>query len=264
MPHQETIQPHPGAIAAGATMSHSLLTHGIRVHFAGVKALDGVDVELKQGEILGMIGPNGAGKTTLINVLSGFQRPTEGQVSLAGTDVSRWPAHRFPRSGLVRTFQRTHIFGDLSVFENVSVGAMAVGVPARQAQALTWEVLEKVGLAEKAHLDASTLTSGQERRLGLARALATRPRFLLLDEPAAGLNDVEGDELVETICALRRESGCGIMLVEHDMRLVMEVCDRIHVLNFGKTLKVGTPAEVRSDAAVVTAYLGSTVKHAGN
>jgi branched-chain amino acid transport system ATP-binding protein len=229
----------------------------VRVHFVGVKAIDGVDLELRRGEILGLIGPNGAGKTTLVNVLSGFQRPTTGRVLLGGSDVTGWAPARLAAHGLARTFQGARLFGGLTVFENVEVGAVGVGVGRRRAREVAWDLLERMHLAGQADVPAAALPHGAERRLGIARALASRPGFLLLDEPAAGLNEAESDELVEALATIPREFGCGLLVIEHDMRLIMRLCHRIQVLDHGKTIATGSPQEVRASPAVLTAYLGT-------
>ena len=232
---------------------------GVGVHFEGVKAVDEVNLELRAGEILGLIGPNGAGKTTLVNALSGFQRPSRGHVFLGESDVTGVAPHRLARMGLTRTFQAVRAFGDISVFENVESAALSVFRRRSSADAFVWSLLESVGLADRADELASSLPYGDERRLGLIRALATKPRFLLLDEPAAGLNEVESRQLVHVIARIRDEHGCGILVIEHDMALIMRVCDRVHVLNYGRTISEGTPAEVQTDRAVIEAYLGTGV-----
>jgi branched-chain amino acid transport system ATP-binding protein len=230
---------------------------GIAVHFEGIKALDGVDLELRQGEILGLIGPNGAGKTTLVNALTGFQAPTTGAVTLAGAEITEWPPHRRARAGLARTFQNGRSFPDLTVFENVEVGAVGLGVRRSEARARAREALDSVGLSDRGDRAAGSLPSGEERRLQVARALAMRPRFLLLDEPAAGLNESESDELGTTIAARPERLGCGVLVIEHDMRVIMGLCHRILVLDYGLAISLGTPQQVRSDPAVIAAYLGT-------
>jgi branched-chain amino acid transport system ATP-binding protein len=235
----------------------------LRVQFGGVRAVDGVDLVLRKGEILGLIGPNGAGKTTLVNALSGFQKPTAGQVLMNGHDVTGWSPHRLARRGLARTFQSVRLFPDLVVLENVELGGVGVGMRRRAARKWARELLERLKLDDKADLYCSGLPHGLERRLGIARALAARPSFLLLDEPAAGLNERESDELVQTLTLIRDDFSCALVVIEHDMRVIMRLCERIQVLDHGKTISVGTPAEVRSDPAVLTAYLGRRSVGAG-
>jgi branched-chain amino acid transport system ATP-binding protein len=233
---------------------------GVAVHFEGVKAVDGVDLSVGAGEILGLIGPNGAGKTTLVNALTGFQRPTAGTVELGDSDITGWAPNRRARNGLGRTFQNTRLFPSLTVLENVEVAAVAVRLGRKAALARAWEVLEHMGLDERAHLRAEALSAGEERRVGIARALATGARFLMLDEPAAGLNESESDDLSEALRNLRKTFGYGFVVIEHDMRVIMGVCDRVQVLDYGKTIAVGTPAEVQRSEAVLTAYLGTHVR----
>lgn len=233
-----------------------LSARDVRVHFGGLKAVDGVDLSLRRGEILGLIGPNGAGKTTFINALTGFQRLTEGSVSLDGNDVTGWPPHRLARVGLARTFQSLRFFRELTVFENVEVAGVSIGLNRRDAKRRASHVLQVLDLSTKTELRAESLPYGDERRLEIARAVAMKPRFLLLDEPAAGLNEAESDELVGAVGRLRTEIGCGVLVIEHDMRVIMKLCERIHVLDYGKTISVGTPEEVQRDEAVLTAYLG--------
>jgi branched-chain amino acid transport system ATP-binding protein len=230
--------------------------------FEGVQALRGVTLELHRGEVLGLIGPNGAGKSTLVNVLSGFDRPTDGAVELEGRDVTRWPAHRRGRHGLARTFQHTHAFRGLSVRENVEVAALGVGVSPRRATERADELLSVLGLASYADAPASALAHGDERRLGVARALATEPRFVLMDEPAAGLPEAEVPAFAELVRSVRDDHGAGVLLIDHNMALIMDVCDRIHVLDQGATLAEGAPAEIRSNLDVAAAYLGESAVHA--
>ncbi|MCW3024458.1 MAG: transporter related protein [Conexibacter sp.] len=228
----------------------------VRVHFDGVKAIDEVDLVVNRGELFGLIGPNGAGKTTLVNVLSGFQQPTSGRIFLSGNDVTKLPPHKRSARGLVRTFQGVRLFHRLTVFENVEVGALGAGAGRQEARSLARDLLERVQLADKADDLATSLAHGQERRLGIARALAMRPRFLLLDEPAAGLNEAESDELLRSLVGFRDEFSLGVLIIEHDMRMIMRLCERIQVLDHGKTIAIGTPAEVRANQAVIEAYLG--------
>jgi branched-chain amino acid transport system ATP-binding protein len=229
---------------------------GLKVHFGGVHAVDGVDLTLEKGEILGLIGPNGAGKTTLVNALSGFQKPTAGKVFLNGAEVTGWSPHRLARRGLARTFQGVRLFADLTVLENVELGAVGVGMRRTAARRWARELLERLHLADRAHLYGAGLPHGLERRLGIVRALAAKPSFLLLDEPAAGLNEQESDELVDALTTIRDDFSCALVVIEHDMRVIMRLCERIQVLDYGKTISLGTPAQVRRDPAVLTAYLG--------
>jgi len=218
-----------------------------------------VSLELRQGEVVGLIGPNGAGKSTLVNVLSGFDRPTKGRVLLEDRDVTRWPAFRRGRRGLARTFQHSHAFGGLSVRENVEVSALGVGASGRAAAQRASELLELLGLASYADRRASELAHGDERRLGVARALATDPRFVLMDEPAAGLPEAEIPGFATAVSVIR-DRGAGVLLVDHNVALVLEVCERIHVLDQGKTLAEGTPQEIRAHLGVAAAYLGESAE----
>jgi branched-chain amino acid transport system ATP-binding protein len=226
--------------------------------FAGVHALRDVTLELRRGEIVGLIGPNGAGKSTLVNVLSGFDRPSSGAVELEGRDVTRWRPSRRGRAGLARTFQHSHAFRALSVRENVEVAALGAGLSARAARERADELLAALGLAANADAPADSLAQGDERRLGVARALATEPRYVLLDEPAAGLPEAELPTFSEAVRSLRDERDAGVLLIDHNMGLIMEICDRIHVLDQGRTLAEGTPADIRANLDVAAAYLGES------
>jgi branched-chain amino acid transport system ATP-binding protein len=226
--------------------------------FAGVQALREVSLELRRREVVGLIGPNGAGKSTLVNVLSGFDRPTGGSVELEGRDVTRWPAHRRGHAGLARTFQHAHAFPALSVRENVEIAALGVGTGGRRAAARATELLELLALSRYAEALAGSLAHGDERRLGVARALATEPRFVLLDEPAAGLPEAEVPDFATAVRSVRDDHGAGVLLIDHNMALVMDVCDRVVVLDQGMTLAEGTPAEIRANLDVAAAYLGES------
>jgi branched-chain amino acid transport system ATP-binding protein len=235
----------------------SLRASSVSRSFAGVDALRDVSLELRQGEVLGLIGPNGAGKSTLVNVLSGFDRPSSGRIVLEERDVTRWSAHRRGRHGLSRTFQHAHAFRALSVRENVEVSALGVGASGRTAARRADELLGLLGLAGYADRPASDLPHGDERRLGVARALATEPRYVLMDEPAAGLPEAEVPRFATAVNTVR-ERGAGVLLVDHNVALVLEVCERIHVLDQGATLAEGTPDEIRSHMGVAAAYLGES------
>jgi branched-chain amino acid transport system ATP-binding protein len=240
-----------------ATTGRRLEARQVRVAFSGVVALDDVSMNLDGGEILGLIGPNGAGKTTLINVLSGFVSPQQGEVVIDGETVTRLAVHRRPSRGLARTFQSVRLFARLTVGQNVEAAVLASaagrGVGARSRVA---DLLERMELTELREQPASQLSHGAERRVGIARALATTPAFLLLDEPAAGLDDAETEELGALLRRIREDLGLGMLVVEHDMALVMDLCDRLQVLVEGRTIADGRPEEVRGDPAVQDAYFG--------
>jgi branched-chain amino acid transport system ATP-binding protein len=244
-------------VSNGVDGSATLVAVGIKVHFGAVRAVDGVDLWLEQGRIMGLIGPNGAGKTTFMNAVSGYLPLTAGRVVIDGADVTDSEPQRLVRLGLGRTFQDVATFPALTVFENVEVGALGAGLNRRQARKRAWELLEGLGLAHRATMAASALPHGDERRLGIARALALAPRFMLLDEPAAGLDDRESAELAASIRKIRDDNGCAVLLVEHDMHVIFSVCERIQVIDFGKSIAVGAPDEIRRNPAVLAAYLGA-------
>lgn len=246
-----------------ATPTPSSSDAGLRVSdltkdFAGLRAVDGVSFALGRGEILGLIGPNGSGKTTTINLITGLLRITSGTVNVDGTPVAGWPPHRIAQAGLARTFQVVKLFKDFTVLENVEVAAMsAKRLPRAEARARAAAALDLVGISHLANLPANILPQGEERRVEIARALATEPAYLLLDEPGAGLNDAEIEVLLPTMQRIRELRGCGVLIVDHDMRLIMSLCDRLHVLNYGQTIAEGTPDLVRREPAVIEAYLGA-------
>ena len=246
------------AVAGPAVRPSSLRAAGVSVSFSGLRALAEVDLEVPRGAIIGLIGPNGSGKTTLLNVLSGVISPTAGRVHLGETDVTGWPAHRVAARGLARTFQNIRLFGQMSVLENVEVGVALHpdGLVGSSLRRRARAMLVETDLADVADRRAATLPYGIQRRVEIARALATRPAFLMLDEPAAGTNEAESDELRELIGDLRRTHELGILVVEHDLRLIMRLADRIAVLNEGRLICEGTADEVRADHGVRAAYLG--------
>ena len=226
--------------------------------FAGLLALQDVSLELQRHEVLGLIGPNGAGKSTLVNVITGFDSPTRGTVELGGRAITGWSAHRRARAGVSRTFQHSRSFRGLSVRENVEVAALGVGTGPRSARRRADELLELLHLRHAADAPAAVLAHGDERRLGVARALATEPRFVLMDEPAAGLPESEVPEFAAVVRSVRDDHNAGVLLIDHNMALVMEVCDRIQVLDQGRTLAQGTPGEIRANLDVTAAYLGDS------
>jgi branched-chain amino acid transport system ATP-binding protein len=232
----------------------------VTVRFGGLVAVHDVSLGAEAGRITGLIGPNGAGKTTLFNVITGLQRPTSGRVLVDGHDIARLPTYRRARLGMARTFQRLELFGALTVRENVHVAAaIRTGGPrtSREERAqLVSSLIARVGLDAVSGQRADALPTGQGRLIELARALATSPRLLLLDEPASGQSEAETLHFAALLRSLA-DDGMAILLVEHDMQLVMNLCDSIHVLDFGRVLASGPPSVIRSDPAVLTAYLGS-------
>ena len=237
-------------------MSDPILTvDGVSKAFGGLMAVSEVSFSVGRGEIVGLIGPNGAGKTTLFNVVSGYYAPTHGKVRFDGKDVSGKPPYALAASGIGRTFQVVKPFPGLSVLENVVIAAFLKHPRRADAEARAWKVLEVTGLADRAHEAASSLTLAGRKRLEISKALALEPTFLLLDEVVAGLNPTEVDRTIELILALRAR-GITILIVEHIMRVIMRISDRLVVLNFGEKIAEGPPAEVAASRAVIDAYLG--------
>lgn len=228
--------------------------------FAGLHALSDVSLELSDRTILGLIGPNGSGKTTLLNVITGVLSPDHGRVLVDDTDSTGWGPDRVAHLGIARTFQVARTFAGLSVQENIETAVTTAALPGLDVDQEVALLLERLGLMEWANSMASVLPYGIQRRLEIARALGIRPKFLLLDEPAAGLNDEESDKLLTVITDIRSDPdfGCAILIIDHDLRLIMRLCDSIHVLNEGKTIAEGTPKEIRSHPKVIESYLGSS------
>lgn len=227
--------------------------------FAGLKAVDDVSFTVRTGDILGLIGPNGSGKTTLINVITGLLPATSGSVSVDGYVTSGRKPHRVARAGISRTFQTIRLFRELTALENVEVAAVSMGHARSKASVIARKLLEDMGIADWADVLGSEIPFGHQRKLEIARAVAMDPKFLFLDEPAAGLNEEESDVLMVLLREIPSRYHVGLVVVEHDMRLMMSLCPRLHVLNYGQTIVEGTPAEVRANEEVVTAYLGSSV-----
>jgi branched-chain amino acid transport system permease protein len=228
--------------------------------FAGVQALQSVDLSLEGGDLLGLIGPNGSGKTTLINVLSGFYRLTGGRVVLDAADVSGWSSHQIARAGVCRTFQNVRLFKRLTVLENVEVGAVASTSEAhgRTTRQRARAALAELEISRFADRYASELPYGSQRRVEMARAIASDPSLLLLDEPAAGLNRSETEALSQTITKLHAQRGLGVLVIDHDLRMITTLCKRIVVLDAGRVIAAGTPREVTADPAVIAAYIGAS------
>ena len=247
-----------------------LATKDLTVQFGGLTALDSVTFDIRRGEILGLIGPNGAGKTTCFNAITGVYRPSAGSVTFDGETLGRIKRHQITRRGIARTFQNIRLFGEMTALENVMVGTDArhrTSVPGalfrsprhrreeRSAIERSAALLHFVGIAHRGEEKAKNLSYGDQRRLEIARALATEPKLLCLDEPAAGFNPSEKSALIDLIRKIR-DDGYTVLLIEHDMRLVMGVTDRIVVLEFGRKIAEGAPAEIRDNPAVIAAYLG--------
>jgi len=258
-------------MTTAATVGPALRAEGVTLRFGGVTALHDVSLEVGRDELVALIGPNGAGKSSLLNVLSGFYRPQQGRIEFDGGDITGQPVHRVARSGLARTFQGTHLLAHMSVLDNILVGRyahMRSGLAAAfayypfahreevQHRAVAEEIINFLEIEHVRHQAVGTLGYGMRKRVDLGRALAMEPRVLLLDEPMAGMNSEEKEDLARFILDVRESRRIPVVLVEHDMGVVMDIADRVVVLNFGRKIADGTPQAVQQDAAVVAAYLG--------
>ena len=248
-----------------------LKANNISIEFGGLKAVENFTIEIKQGELVGLIGPNGAGKTTVFNMLTGVYIPTSGTVELRGQDVTKLDPHNRVKIGISRTFQNIRLFKRMSVLENVKLssnvhmnysifdGIFKTKKYFEQEDKATkeaLEILEVLGLTEYVDEQAQNLPYGKQRKLEIARALASHPAILCLDEPAAGMNPIETEELMETIKIVREKFNTAVLLIEHDMKLVMGICEWIKVISFGKEIATGTPDEIKNNKEVIAAYLG--------
>ena len=234
-----------------------LAAEGVRVTFDGLTAIADLSLEVPKGRITGLIGPNGAGKTTAVNVLSGFQTPTAGRVTMDGQDLAGLRRHVVRRRGLARTFQGGRLFRDLSVIDNLEVTGVGLGASRREAARRAAEMLDWMGIGALADRQAGTLPYTDERRVAIGRALMMEPAYLLLDEPAAGMTEPEARDLAALVRRIVAEMGCGVLLIEHNIGLVLDLCGFIHVLDSGKVIESGDPATIRASEVVRHAYMGT-------
>ena len=248
-----------------------LKTENLGISFGGLRAVDNVNIEIDDGELVGLIGPNGAGKTTIFNLLTGVYKPTDGNISVNGTVINKKTTPQIVELGIARTFQNIRLFKNLSVLENVKLAlnnslsystlSAIFRLPKfwreeKKVTDIALDLLDIFDMSEMANITAGNLSYGQQRKLEIARALATSPKLLLLDEPAAGMNPFETRELMITIRFIRKKFNITILLIEHDMDLVMGICERLYVLNFGKIIAGGLPEEIQNNKEVIAAYLG--------
>ena len=238
-------------------MSNILRASNISKNFGGVQALSGVSLEIKEGSIIGLIGSNGSGKTTLVHIITGVYQPDKGDVYIGETEITGWRTDQIASLGIGRTFQIARLFNGLSVIENVEFGVMSAP-NGEDIDSTVNQLLKRLNIDKYASEKASALPYGVMRRLEIARALGIRPKILLLDEPAAGLNEEEAHELLDIIKGISKDpkTGCGILIIDHNPRLILNLCDRIHVLDEGETIAEGTPEEIRHNSKVIEAYLG--------
>ena len=244
-------------------MGQSLSADRVSVSFDGLKALSNVTLDVPREKVTGLIGPNGAGKTTLVNVLTGFQAPTEGRVTLDGAEIGGTEPHRIRHLGIARTFQSGRLFGDLSVIDNLEVTGVGLGLSRKEAAAKADAMLDWIGIGAMAERTAGALPYTDERRVAIGRALMLEPKYLLLDEPAAGMSAEEADDLASLIRRIIAEVKCGVLLIEHNIGLVLNICDHIHVLDSGEIIEVGSPAQIKASEKVRHAYMGTQAEAEG-
>ena len=244
-------------------MGQSLSADRVSVSFDGLKALSNVTLDVPREKVTGLIGPNGAGKTTLVNVLTGFQAPTEGRVTLDGAEIGGTEPHRIRHLGIARTFQSGRLFGDLSVIDNLEVTGVGLGLSRKEAAAKADAMLDWIGIGALAERTAGALPYTDERRVAIGRALMLEPKYLLLDEPAAGMSAEEADDLANLIRRIITEVKCGVLLIEHNIGLVLNICDHIHVLDSGEIIEVGSPAQIKASEKVRHAYMGTQAEAEG-
>lgn len=244
-------------------MSTALSAQNVSVSFDGLKALSNVVLDIPPARVTGLIGPNGAGKTTLVNVLTGFQAPDQGQVSLDGQPIGGITTHGIRRLGIARTFQSGRLFGELPVIDNLEVTGVGLGLSRREACAKAEAMLAWIGISALADRIAGGLPYTDERRVAIGRALMMEPKYLLLDEPAAGMSAEEADDLIALIRRIVIEMKCGVLLIEHNIGLVLNICDHIHVLDSGEIIEEGNPAAIKASEKVRHAYMGTQVEAKG-
>jgi branched-chain amino acid transport system ATP-binding protein len=244
-------------------MSQSLAASSVSVAFEGLRALSNVTLDVPREKVTGLIGPNGAGKTTLVNVLTGFQKPTAGEVTLDGETISGVPPHKVRKKGVARTFQSGRLFQDLSVLDNLEVTGVGLGLSRREAAAKADAMLEWIGISHLAERMAGGLPYTDERRVAIGRALMLDPAYLLLDEPAAGMSAEEASDLANLIRRIIVEVKCGVLLIEHNIGLVLNICDHIHVLDSGEVIEVGSPSVIKASEKVRHAYMGTQAETEG-
>jgi branched-chain amino acid transport system ATP-binding protein len=244
-------------------MNTALSARNVSVSFDGLKALSNVVLDIPPARVTGLIGPNGAGKTTLVNVLTGFQAPDQGQVFLDGELLRGITSHGIRRLGIARTFQSGRLFGELPVIDNLEVTGIGLGLSRREAAARAEAMLDWIGIGALADRAAGGLPYTDERRVAIGRALMMEPRYLLLDEPAAGMSAEEADDLIRLIRRIVVEMKCGVLLIEHNIGLVLNICDHIHVLDSGEIIEDGAPAQIKASEKVRHAYMGTQAEAGG-